>query len=132
MSEPVILGLLGFLGVLSTSMSGVVVAMFNTMRKDVKAVKHEVKNDHKTNFRDEQDVRHNENSDKLNYVVSAVAWLVGIAVDNRKDITNLQEHTGQPVTRRSARLARERPPIIGADQVPTTPTIGETSEVHSS
>lgn len=102
------------------AMFGYLAKRLTTVKRDVADVKHEVKNDHKTNLREEQDERHGENSQKLDYLVLAVEWLIGMAVSNRTDITDLQEHTGQGRTRRARRLSRERPPIDMGD-VPMNP-----------
>lgn len=105
-----------------TAVGVVVVAVITTRtRRDVEAVKHEVKNDHAINFRVEQDTRHDENSTKLDYLVRSQQWLVHMALNNRTDISHLQEHTGQGRTRRARRLAGERPPI-SQEEIPKGPT----------
>lgn len=111
MSETIALALIAGGQAVLLALIGVLAKRLGTMKRDVTAVKHEVKNDHKTNMREEQDARHGENTEKLDYIVQAVAWLIGMAVDNRADITDIQEQTGQGNTRRARRLARARPPI---------------------
>lgn len=126
MSETALVALVGsvlaFLSVVSTSLSAVLVARMRTLKRDVAtaksdvaAVKHEVKNDHKTNLREEQDARHDENSQLLKQILDVVGWLANGWVDNRHDITDLQERTGQGNTRRARRLARARPPLDYTD-----------------
>lgn len=115
MSDAVVVAIIGMaqavlLAVL-VPVLGFVLQRLGRVRRDVAAVKHEVKNDHSTNLRVEADERHSENSQKLDYLVGAVAWLIEGWRANRQDITELQEHTGQPHTRRARRLAQSRPPI---------------------
>lgn len=125
MSETAFVTLIGsvlsLLGVVSTALSGVLVARISTLKRDVAAVKHEVKNDHDTNLRVEQDERHSENQKKLDYLVKAVEWLIAVAVNNRERIGDLEEHTGQPQapSRRSLRIARAQA-FITENDIPHT------------
>ena len=117
----IVLGVLALLSVVTTALSAVMVAKFQGVRRDLATVKNEVKNDHETNLRVEQDERHDESQEKLDQIVKSVKWLVYMTRSNRDDITDLQEHTGQGETRRSRRLARQRPPIQPSDIPGDTP-----------
>lgn len=122
MTEAVWIALLGTVQAVSVAVIGVLgtllVRRVGAMQTDVAAVKYEVKNDHKTNMREEQDTRHEDNSRKLDQILDSIVWLARGWRENREDITDLLEQTGQPVTRRARRLAAERPPMIRYDDLP--------------
>lgn len=122
MTEAIWIALLGTVQAISVAVIGVLgtflVRRVGAMQSDVAAVKHEVKNDHKTNMREEQDERHHDNSKKLDQLLDLCAWLVRGWTENRADIHELQEHTGQAGTRRARRLAAERPPVIDHHGIP--------------
>lgn len=109
------LGALVLLNGVFATLGAILVARFNAMRRDVAAVKHEVKNDHSKNMREEQDERHDENASKLDQLLDLVGWLANGWLENREDITTVLEHTGQGNTRRTRRLARARPPFNRTD-----------------
>lgn len=114
----IVLGILALLGTVSTAASVVLASRFGALKRDVATVKNEVKNDHKTNLREENDERHHENGTKLDQIIDLLAWLANGWVDNRADISDLQEQTGQPNTRRSRRLAAQKPPTIHYSDIP--------------
>lgn len=56
--------------------------------QDLGLVKHEVKNNHSTNLREEADVRHDENARKLDWLIQAVTRIQG-------DVQNLYTNDTQ-------------------------------------
>lgn len=121
MSDAVLAAIIGVVGGLLTTYLGIVAKRLGAVTRDVAAVKHEVKNDHSTNLREEQDQRHGENTAKLDQILDVVGWLAQGWIENREDITTVLEHTGQGNTRRARRLARTRPPINRTDIPGGTP-----------
>lgn len=119
---------------------GIVVGLFallsvriGAVKKDVALVKHEVKNDHKTNLRDEQDTRHNENARKLNWLVRAMDGVLGDLEyltngyrSNRARIENLEQTIPPRTTRRAYREGlehAEQSPLVEAWDLPSSPGV---------
>lgn len=95
-----------------------VVKRMGAIRNDMAEVKTEVKNDHTVNMREEITTGTDKTHTLLGQILDTTGWLVGMALENRTDITQLTEQTGQTQTRRQRRLAAERPPIIQHQSIP--------------
>lgn len=104
---------------ISLALIGYLSLRIRTVKRDVQTVKHEVKNDHKTNLRDEQDNRHDENKKALAWigrtlvdVQGDIGWLRDMAIGNRSRIRDLENTVPPGSTRREYRDNR---PIQTAD-----------------
>lgn len=91
----------------------ILVAIVNRTRQHTKAVRNQVENDHTTNFRDEQDVRHVELLTKFDGALEAIAGLgrsVGSIRDDLRQVRDeLQgEREERLELRRDLRAERER------------------------
>jgi ABC-type nickel/cobalt efflux system permease component RcnA len=62
------------------------------LARDIAAIKHEVKNDHTTNFREEQDERHGQNAGQLGRIDRKLNRVLTILGDHDDRIEDL-EHT---------------------------------------
>lgn len=71
------------------------------VKRDARATKEQVVNDHSTNLREEQDRRHRETQRALAWIGQRMGWLTDMAIGNRSRIRDL-ENT-RPPTRRSIR-----------------------------
>jgi uncharacterized protein YoxC len=78
MSDPVLVALItGGFGVLMFVMNQRTSGKLKRLSGDVKATRYQVENNHDTNLREEGDERHNENSDKLDAILSEIKSLRG-------------------------------------------------------
>ena len=73
------------------------------IRQDLGIVKHEVKNDHKTNFREEQDVRHEENAGTLGTIRDDVKLILRTLGEHGYRIGELEHEVENTRDRRPER-----------------------------
>lgn len=114
----ILTGILTLLATTITAMGAIIVARQGTLRKEVAAVRFQVQNDHGTNLRDDLDHKDNRQMALLTQIVDLCGWLAQGWVENRQDITELNEDTGRGQTRRARRLAASRPPVIQYSDLP--------------
>lgn len=122
MSEPLWIALIGsvqaIIVTIVTTFGVLFVKRLTAVRNDVAVVKTEVKNDHSINMREEITQGNQVTHRGLDRLWDTTAWLVTMAVENRTDITDNIERTGQPLTRRQRRLSTARPPLINTLDIP--------------
>jgi len=70
-----------------------VVRWIVALARDIAAIKHEVKNNHTTNLREEADERHNENTETLGTVNRKLTRVLTILGEHDDRIAELEENT---------------------------------------
>ena len=125
MGEPVWIALIVAAQSVMVAMIGVMATVLGKVRKDTRSTRDNVVNDHDTNMREENDVRHEQ-------VRKALLWLGGIAQETSYNVSMLKAYgrenrvriegiedtlgsTAQPETRRARRTVR---PVIEFDDIP--------------
>lgn len=73
------------------------------MRDNLRVVKHEVKNDHKTNLRTEQDERHDENKGLLESIDGKVTGILRVLGEHGYRLDELEDEVSNTRDRRPAR-----------------------------
>lgn len=102
-SDTVVLGIIGFVQILTLTLMGFLAKRGGDIRKDVSVTKENVVNHHQTNMRVEQDQYHQQNQRAFAWIGRHIVWLVNKADSNSNRIGEL-ENT-HPTTRKAAKAA---------------------------
>lgn len=84
-----------------------------TLLKDVKDVKHEVKNDHSTNLRVENDSRHGEMLKLLNDVRQDIGGIRQELRDDRRSVSDRFDAVHDRLSEHSERINKKAPEDVG-------------------